>query len=131
MESPPVYKDDERDLGEKYKEFAGDFGRDAGKEATLVAYAQNYAYAPKIKDKGIIDYNALAELYRDYVSSQDVSPTKRKKDVEDKLNRLRAGLPGEDTKPRMGSKDRHKQNTLKREIQYFTTLQRILDKLPG
>ena len=130
MESPPVYKDDERDLGEKYEDFAGDFGRDAGKEATLVAYAQNYAYAPKIKDKGIVDYNALAELYRDYVLRKDVSPTKRKKDVEDKLNRLRAG-ERRDTKPLERSKEISTRKQLERKIEDLTILQQILDKLPG
>ena len=125
-----AYKDDERDLGEKYKKFAGDFGRDAGEEATLVAYAQNYDYAPKIKDTGIIDYNTLAELYRDYVSSQDVYTT-RKAEVARDIANARAGLPRKDTKPHMGSEDRHKQNNLKRKIQYFTYLQQILAALPG
>ena len=128
MESPPVYKDDERDLGKKYEEFAGDFGRDAGEEATLVAYAQNYAYAPKIK--GVVDHNALAELYRDYVLRKDVSPTKRKKDVEDKLNRLRAG-ERRDTKPLERSKEISTRKQLERKIENLTTLQQILAALPG
>jgi hypothetical protein len=128
VELPPVaYKDDERDLGEKYKNFAG-ASWDTKDVNALIAFARSPDRPTK---EGLLDYDALAELYRDYVLSQDVDLTKRKEDVARALAAAGAGLPRKDTKTHMGSEDRHKQNTLEREIKDLTTLQQILDRLPG
>jgi len=121
-----IVREEAADPRDAYEGFArGSW--DTSDEEALIAFAGS-PERPRTEE-GVLDYAALAELYKEYIApTQEVFYT-RKAEVADELAQLRSG-ERKDTKPYMGSEDRHEQKNLERKIEYLEDLQGILNELP-
>ena len=122
-----IVREEASDPRDAYEKFVKDYSwKDTGKEAALIAFGRS---PDRPRKEGILDYAAMAELYKEYIApTQEVFYT-RKAEVADELAQLRSG-ERKDTKPYMGSEDRHEQKNLEREISDLVILQGILNELP-
>jgi hypothetical protein len=123
-----IVREEAADPRDAYEKFVKDYSwKDTGKEAALIAFGRS-PERPRT-EKGILDYAAMAELYKEYIAPTQEAFYTRKAEVADELAQLRSG-ERKDTKPYMGSEDRHEQKNLERKIEYLEDLQGILNELP-
>ena len=121
-----AYKDDDKetDLVDHYEEFARR-GWDTSDEKALIAFATNLRSLTGLSPND--NFEALAELYKDYISpTQEVFYT-RKAEVEEELADL--ALSVRTDKPYERSKDISSRKSLERKISNLKILKNILDHL--
>jgi len=120
-----IVREEAADPRDAYEGFArGSW--DTSDEEALIAFAGS-PERPRTEE-GVLDYAALAELYKEYIApTQEVFYT-RKAEVKEKLADLESKVRTD--KPYMTAGDRSARNELDREISDLVKLQGILNELP-